>query len=216
MATVQHSTLTSGELHEPKGIDTASANEIYIANGNGSGSWQAVPVQEPKDIGGASLGEVYFADGAGSGTWQAIEKPPVGYLNYTDPVGTTLVSPSSFTVISVNATTHGTQRDFTNNNAGRLTYTGTPTVSMKLTGLLSFESSASNAITSVQIFINGVPAFPAQFVAEVSTSGSGALSTLTLFGYADLNTGDYVEMYVQTSAGNCQVLNFGLMAEGIL
>lgn len=40
--TVQHSTLTGAELHEPKGVSGASANEIYIANGAGSGSWGSV------------------------------------------------------------------------------------------------------------------------------------------------------------------------------
>jgi len=38
MAT-QHSTLTGSDLHEPKGADSASANEVYVANGTGSGSW---------------------------------------------------------------------------------------------------------------------------------------------------------------------------------
>lgn len=43
MATVEHSTLTTGELHEPKGIATANANTVYIANGAGSGSWRLKP-----------------------------------------------------------------------------------------------------------------------------------------------------------------------------
>ena len=43
MATVEHSTLTTGELHEPKGIATAQANTVYIADGLGSGSWRLKP-----------------------------------------------------------------------------------------------------------------------------------------------------------------------------
>lgn len=35
----QHATLTGTDLHEPKGADSASANEVYVANGTGSGSW---------------------------------------------------------------------------------------------------------------------------------------------------------------------------------
>lgn len=42
MANVAHSSLTGAELHEPKGADTANAGEVYIADGNGSGSWGSV------------------------------------------------------------------------------------------------------------------------------------------------------------------------------
>jgi hypothetical protein len=34
-----HKDLTGAELHEPKGADTATANEVYIADGSGSGNW---------------------------------------------------------------------------------------------------------------------------------------------------------------------------------
>lgn len=39
MANVQHSTLTDPNLHEPKGASTASNNEVYVADGAGSGNW---------------------------------------------------------------------------------------------------------------------------------------------------------------------------------
>ncbi len=34
-----HSSLSGAELHEPKGVDTAPINTVYVANGAGSGSW---------------------------------------------------------------------------------------------------------------------------------------------------------------------------------
>lgn len=42
MANVQHSSLTDPNLHEPKGISTASANQAYLSNGSGSGTWTNV------------------------------------------------------------------------------------------------------------------------------------------------------------------------------
>lgn len=39
MANVQHSTLTDPNLHEPKGASTAAADQLYRANGSGSGTW---------------------------------------------------------------------------------------------------------------------------------------------------------------------------------
>jgi|TARA_R110000822_G_scaffold31903_10_gene92045 hypothetical protein len=38
---VEHSTLTTTDLHEPKGVAAANADELYIANGSGSGAWTA-------------------------------------------------------------------------------------------------------------------------------------------------------------------------------
>ena len=34
-----HRNLTGDELHEPKGADTASVDEVYVADGLGSGTW---------------------------------------------------------------------------------------------------------------------------------------------------------------------------------
>lgn len=42
MANVQHSTLTDPNLHEPKGISTAAANTVYMANGSASGTYTNV------------------------------------------------------------------------------------------------------------------------------------------------------------------------------
>jgi hypothetical protein len=38
--TTPHSSLTGLDLHEPKGADSASANQVYVANGLGGGTWQ--------------------------------------------------------------------------------------------------------------------------------------------------------------------------------
>ena len=35
----EHNTLTGADLHEPKGVATATAGQIYIADGAGSGTW---------------------------------------------------------------------------------------------------------------------------------------------------------------------------------
>lgn len=37
---LEHATLSGAQLHEPKGIETASVGEVYVANGSGSGSWE--------------------------------------------------------------------------------------------------------------------------------------------------------------------------------
>lgn len=37
-----HASLTGADLHEPKGVASASASTVYVANGSGSGTWQKV------------------------------------------------------------------------------------------------------------------------------------------------------------------------------
>lgn len=37
-----HASLTGADLHEPKGVDSASAQTVYVANGSGSGAWTGV------------------------------------------------------------------------------------------------------------------------------------------------------------------------------
>ena len=52
MATA-HSTLTGADLHEPKGVASANADDIYVANGSGSGVWTAADnniLRRPRSI----------------------------------------------------------------------------------------------------------------------------------------------------------------------
>lgn len=39
MANVSHSALTSNNLHEPKGADSADVGQVYVSDGSGSGTW---------------------------------------------------------------------------------------------------------------------------------------------------------------------------------
>lgn len=43
MANVSHSALTGSDLHEPKGISSASQSQVYVANGSGGGVWTDWP-----------------------------------------------------------------------------------------------------------------------------------------------------------------------------
>jgi hypothetical protein len=39
---VAHASLTGADLHEPKGVASASADTVYVANGAGSGTWEKI------------------------------------------------------------------------------------------------------------------------------------------------------------------------------
>lgn len=42
MANVAHASLTGASLHEPKGVASAAANTVYVADGAGSGAWEDI------------------------------------------------------------------------------------------------------------------------------------------------------------------------------
>jgi hypothetical protein len=78
MATVQHSALTDPNLHEPKGVSTAAAGKVYVANGSGSGVWQYPAGHAYADmyITGSSTAQTLAASSAKSklnptGAWTA-------------------------------------------------------------------------------------------------------------------------------------------------
>jgi hypothetical protein len=54
MVNVPHSTLTTTDLHEPKGAAAATSGQVYVANGSGSGVWTTIstPVFMQKHIAG--------------------------------------------------------------------------------------------------------------------------------------------------------------------
>lgn len=39
MANVTHASLTGADLHEPKGVATATNNQVYVSDGASSGAW---------------------------------------------------------------------------------------------------------------------------------------------------------------------------------
>lgn len=43
MADIEHSQLPDELLHEPKGASTAAAGTVYVADGNGAGSFAKLP-----------------------------------------------------------------------------------------------------------------------------------------------------------------------------
>lgn len=62
MPNIQHRDIPEAQLHEPKGASTASAGDIYVADGAGSGSWATA---DAVGSGAATAGSLLIADGSG-------------------------------------------------------------------------------------------------------------------------------------------------------
>jgi hypothetical protein len=84
---VEHSSIVDPNQHEPKGIGSATAGQVYTAAGGGTGAW-ATPDQEPPGTDVATAGQAYIADGAGGGVWTTVATTQVpGWAYYKDANG---------------------------------------------------------------------------------------------------------------------------------
>lgn len=43
---IEHKNIPDAQLHEPKGIVSATVDQVYAANGAGSGSWREIPYSD--------------------------------------------------------------------------------------------------------------------------------------------------------------------------
>lgn len=75
---MEHRNIPNDGLHEPKDIVFATAGQVYVSDGNGSGTWRTPPTA---GIDTALQGQVYMANGSGGGSWEYL---PGGWGQYDD------------------------------------------------------------------------------------------------------------------------------------
>lgn len=54
---IQHKNIPDAQLHEPKGVASASAGEAYIADGAGSGDWKSVQLAQCAGLRATTTGD---------------------------------------------------------------------------------------------------------------------------------------------------------------
>ena len=142
MANIDHSTLTDPYIHEPKGVATAQAGQVYIANGSGSGVW----VENHRLVGGYltfSTGSPYAFSATTSDT----------VLNPTFSLSTN----NGFTGLS-------------SPNA-RIRYDGTETINATLDAVFALtQSSGSAKALQLAFYKNGSELLGSRMIATVSNA----------------------------------------------
>ena len=87
MANVEHNAITDPNIHEPKGVSSASSGTVYVADGAGSGNWSTpenssenrIIVKEAADLAGTlDSTKEYFLDGVIDMGTQSITVPSGG------------------------------------------------------------------------------------------------------------------------------------------
>ena len=76
----QHKDLSGSDLHEPKGVASASNKTVYVANGSGSGAWSAYLATD-LDTTGVTSGH-YLYNNSGTIAGIAVNNANLVYLTY--------------------------------------------------------------------------------------------------------------------------------------
>lgn len=170
MANVQHSTLTGADLHEPKGVATAAAGNVYIANGSGSGHWDHYN---------------NFIN---------------GYIAFdaVTPAETHSVT-TGFTVFNPTFLI-GLNRDWTGVSSpnARLVYTGPDDTVGNCQLTMSVQQASGSSRDLEIIFQKNGSALNGGHAIVTCTSGEWRTVTLTDFG--SFSTDDYLEVFFKGSA----------------
>lgn len=208
--TIQHSAITDPNIHEPKGVASASVDFIYVANGAGSGTWQKITPKQLKGLSGnGAAGQVVTVDGSGNFVLVGAPHGLVHFYNASTPY--TLTYPTSFTKLAPTTTASGTAFDMTEATTARLTYTGTDTVPLTIQYSISLDqASGSSRDITLAIYKNGV----ATNGYSVVTTDSGAKHNMSGMITVNAATNDYFEVYALNSgvSGDIRVYAFQLNA----
>ena len=165
--TIQHSTITGADLHEPKGVATAANNTVYVANGSASGAW--TPLSR------------------NLGAYTGFDSTTPAYSHSTTTSDTVL--DNTFTATENNGFTILTSPNT------RIRYDGTENISAYVLISLSTEqASGSNKEVEWALYKNGSAITGARSLRTLSTSNWGSI---TLSAFSQLSTNDYLEIFTK-------------------
>lgn len=205
--TIEHNSISDPYIHEPKGISTATADEVYVADGLGSGVWS---LPKPYGSNTANAGEYPISLGGGNITWI---KNPFGFV-YFENIATpyTLSYPAAYTKLNPTTTAPGVSYKVTEGTNARLTYIG-PGEVMDMSCNISLDHAAgADRDLQLSMYKNGVivPGSVAIITASSSSKRFITLSAAALFA-----TNDYIEVYAKNNgaSGDIRVYTFTMFLD---
>jgi hypothetical protein len=211
MATVQHSALTDPNIHEPKNITTAAANEVYVANGAGSGTWKKLsPPQFAGVTTNGQAGDTVTVDGSGNFVLTGTPHGQIHFYDLASPY--TLTYPSSFTKLAPTTTASGIPSNFTEATTARLTYTGTDTVPVSISYSVSLDqASGADRDIIVAVYKNG----SVSNGHSVTTTTSGQKHTMAGVHTVTMATNDYIELYILNNGASGNIRLYAMQLNAI-
>lgn len=199
---VEHVDITDPEIHESKGVSTATVNQIYVANGTASGTWKKVYDVSLQGVSStAQVDTVPTSDGAGGFVFFPRARGSLYYTNIG--TGTTYAAPTTYTLIGPATTAEADPALVTHNSLGRLTYTGTAAADVILQATINIKHSVGGgADCYFQFHKNGVAITGTE---AVVSADSTTYMLVSLQGNSTATTNDYFEVKLKTASGNIVV-----------
>lgn len=155
-----HSAITGADNHEPKGVESASADTVYVANGSGSGTWEKISSDSIDSSTLPNLNRRYFyatiADVSNIGDFVLIPIPfncTIVSLRYTLANAITLAN-SVVTVTNAGGAIIGTQTIAFSGSAEGTTFNHTPVSNLTQTSQNYIKIATDGGSTTVaRLFI---------------------------------------------------------------
>lgn len=198
MANVQHSSLTDPNLHEPKGISTAAANTVYLANGSGSGTYTNVN-----------------------------RLPGTGWAKYTNTtyVGTTVLAVSTTdvllpfttedTVTQLPITLTGTTSPLMNLTTETLLFVSAGDLHVLTITFQVYSVSGSPTVMDLKLYGSSDGTTYSTLLGETTVSldkGAGQIITETSLFPVTANMATHgARIYAKTNTGTSNLINIGLI-----
>ena len=190
---IEHKNILEANLHEPKGVSTATSGKSYVTDGAGSGTFKTPIVTEDT----SSENEILVAQAVGDPQWQALPVPTLARIDLIN---------SSATVVLVGADVRlsGSYTDVTDEfteaiNLNGMTFDGTHHIVIPRTGFYRVSvwislasSSASSPIIAMDLNVNGVAAFPGSAIVTFTEKNANITTELVGFGEGSFTAGDVV------------------------
>lgn len=191
--TIQHSAIVDPDIHEPKGVATAEAAQVYVADGSGSGVWQSTGnIQQ--GVWDVHNGDLTPIDLTVADTEYDLTNDGLGANSYASPIaGVPLVWDASLQ-----------QFDFSSLDIG-------DTVDIRLD--IEFVSSGANDAIDIDLVLayGNVNEYRVPFISEQSykTAGTHRVTTLNSIYIGNVLTRDNPARFVARSdtTGDSVIVN---------
>lgn len=220
---IQHKNIPDAELHESKGVATATANTAYFANGSGSGTWKKTGVETLSGLsgdGGVARLKIVTDGSNGFDLYRDYAFGKMHITNNNTPFALTAVADTTLNTSSQYTLLTGSGAPFANGledgvtfSVNKLTFDHAGVYDLNFWACLtSFPSNTARV--GLKFRINGTTFSDMKVVTKSNSNGDDGL-----FAANDLisvSANDYIQLYIASdTTGNVTINNMMLTAKMI-
>lgn len=215
---IQHKNIPDAELHESKGVATATANTAYFANGSGSGTWKKTGVETLSGLsgdGGVARLKVVTDGSNGFDLYRDYAFGKMHITNNSTPFALTAVADTTLNTASQYTLLTGSGAPFANGLEDGVTFS-TNKLTVQHDGvydlnfwacLTSFPSNTARI--GMKFRINGTTFSDMKVVTKSNSNGDDGL--MAACDLVELSANDYIQLYIASdTTGNVIINNSAL------